>query len=188
MTLKEIELIVDESTETHKLVGNFKEDILKASEIIINALKKGNKVLACGNGGSALQAQHFTGELVGKFEKEEKKPLPAIALNTDSGNMTAIGNDYDFTLVFKRQIEALGKPGDVLICFSTSGNSENLIKAIEKIKDINTINLLGRDGGKMKGLGDLEIIIPSQSTARIQECHLLILHILAKLVENAFVK
>ena len=102
--------------------------------------------------------------------------------------MTSIGNDTNFNLVFKRQVEALGKKGDVLICFSTSGNSENLIKAVQGIKGITTINLLGRDGGKMKGVGDIEIIIPSNNTARIQECHLLILHILAKLVEDAFLK
>jgi D-sedoheptulose 7-phosphate isomerase len=188
MIQKEIDQIISDSIESHKLVKDHINEIISAANIIINALKKGNKVLACGNGGSALQAQHFTGELVGKFEKEEKKPLPAIALNTDSGNMTAIGNDYDFSLVFKRQIQALGKSGDVLICFSTSGNSKNLIKAIEKIKNIKTINLLGRDGGEMKGKGNLEVIIKSDNTARIQECHLLTLHILAKLVENAFIK
>ena len=188
MTQKEIEQNINESTETHNLTHNYNNEILKAAQIIITTLKKGNKVLACGNGGSALQAQHFTGELVGKFEKEEKKALPAIALNTDSGNMTAVGNDYDFSQVFKRQVQALGKPGDVLICFSTSGNSENLIQATNKIKNIKVINLLGRDGGKMKGTGDLDIIIESKSTARIQECHLLILHIWAKLVENAFTK
>ena len=183
-TIKEL---IDESIESHKLVYNFNNEILKSSQVIINALKMGNKIMTCGNGGSALQAQHFVGELVGNFEKE-KKALASIALTTDSGNMTSIGNDTNFNLVFKRQVEALGKKGDVLICFSTSGNSENLIKAVQGIKGITTINLLGRDGGKMKGVGDIEIIIPSNNTARIQECHLLILHILAKLVEDAFLK
>ena len=185
MTLEKIKEIINISTETHKLVHNFHDEIQKAAKIIIKALKQRNKIMTCGNGGSALQAQHFTGEIVGKFERD-KKALPGIALTTDAGNMTAIGNDANFNLVFKRQIEALGKKGDVLICFSTSGNSENLIKAIEDIKGITVINLLGRDGGKMKGLGNIEIIIPSDNTARIQECHLLILHIWAKLIEDSF--
>ena len=147
-----IKKIIDDSVETHKLVHGFNEEIEKAAEVIINALRNGNKVMACGNGGSASQAQHFTGELVGKFEKE-KKALAGIALTTDTGNMTAIGNDTDFNLVFRRQIEALGRKGDVLVCFSTSGNSQNLIKAIEDINGITIINLLGRNGGKMKGSG-----------------------------------
>lgn len=158
-------------------------DIIKASNIMINALRNGNKIITCGNGGSASQAMHFTGELVGRFLKE-RKPLASVCLNTDVVNMTAVGNDYGYDKIFRRQIEAIGKAGDVLVCFSTSGNSENLLQAVRNIKGINVINLLGKGGGKMKYKGDVDIIIRSNDTARIQECHLLILHILAKLIEN----
>jgi len=178
--------ILKESQAVQALIDTHLLQITIAAQIIIDALKKGNKVMACGNGGSALEAQHFIGELVGKFEKESKKPLPAIALTTDVGNITAIGNDYSFDLIFKRQIQALAKKGDVLICFSTSGNSQNIIKAVKDIKQIKTIALLGKGGGKMKGMCNVQIIINSQNTARIQESHLLILHILAKLIEDTF--
>jgi len=176
--------IINDSIETHKLMPQFKESIEKATNIMISALKKGNKIMICGNGGSASQAQHFAAELVGDFETK-RKGIPSISLTADTSNLTSIGNDYGFDYVFRRQIEAIGKSGDILICLSTSGNSRNVIKAIEKIKNIKVINLLGKDGGKMKGSGDIEIIIPSNNTARVQECHILILHIWAKLIEDA---
>lgn len=179
--------MINDSIKTHMLVNNFVEEIEKAIEIMINSLKQGNKILSCGNGGSAAQAQHFSAELVGRFEAE-RKAISSISLTTDTSNITALGNDYGFETVFKRQIEALGNQGDVLICLSSSGNSQNLIEAIleAKSKNIKIINLLGRDGGKMKRVGDVDIIIPVQNTARIQECHILILHIFAKLIEDYF--
>jgi len=184
MTQK-IKEIINDSIETHKLVNQFMEDIEEAANVMISALKKGNKILVCGNGGSASQAQHFTGELIGKF-LQDRRSLAGICLNTDTTNLTAIGNDYGIEKIFKRQVEGLGKQGDVLVCFSTSGNSENLVQAVTGIKDIQVINLLGMDGGKMKDIGDINIIIPSKSVPRIQECHLLILHIWAKLIEDSF--
>jgi len=184
---KEISEMIDGSLDGVVTVRKLMPQIEQAARIMIDALKKGNKILSCGNGGSASQAMHFTGELVGKF-LVDRKPLAGICLNADITNMTAIGNDYGYENIFKRQIEGIGKNGDVLICFTTSGNSENLINAVDKIKGINVINLLGRDGGKMKGTGDVDIIVNSNETPRIQECHLLILHILAKLIEDAYLK
>ena len=189
MSIEAIKKMIDDSIETHKTIHNQAEKIKKASEIIITGLKQGNKILSCGNGGSASQAQHFSAELVGKFEAE-RSAISSISLTTDTSNLTALGNDYGFNTVFKRQVEALGNPGDVLLCLTSSGNSQNLLEAISmaQSKDMKIINLLGRDGGKMKNMGNLDIIINSQNTARIQECHILILHIIAKLVENAFLE
>lgn len=164
----------------------FLTDLIEnAAKILIDAIKGGNKILVCGNGGSAAQAQHFSAELVGRFEAE-RNAMPAISLTTDTSNITALGNDYGFDYVFKRQVEALGKDGDVLFCLSTSGNSKNLIDAIPEArrKNMRVINLLGKDGGKMKGLGDLDLIVDSNNTARIQECHLLTIHMLAKILED----
>ena len=189
MSLEAIKKMIDDSIEAHKYVYNQAEKIKKASEIIITRLKQGSKILSCGNGGSASQAQHFSAELVGRFEAE-RSAIPSISLTTDTSNLTALGNDYGFNAIFKRQVEALGNPGDVLLCLTSSGNSQNLLEAISmaRSKDMKIINLLGRDGGKMKNTGDLNIIINSQNTARIQECHILILHILAKLIEDVFLK
>ena len=189
MSLETIKNMIDNSIETHKKVLDLVEDIEKASQILISSIKQGNKILSCGNGGSASQAQHFSAELIGRFEAE-RFALPSISLTVDTSNLTALGNDYGFENVFKRQVEALGNPGDVLLCLTSSGNSQNLLEAISmaRLKKMKIINLLGKDGGKMKNMGDLEIIINSQNTARIQECHILILHILAKLVEDAFLE
>lgn len=177
--------MVNDSVINVEKVKNLIPEIRKTADIMINALKKGNKIITCGNGGSASEAMHFSGELVGKF-LIDRKPLASVCLNTDITNMTAIGNDYGYDKIFKRQIEAIGKSGDVLVCFSTSGNSENLIQAVKNIKEINVINLLGKGGGRMKGTGNVDIIVESNEVPRIQECHLLILHILAKLIEDAF--
>jgi D-sedoheptulose 7-phosphate isomerase len=162
------------------------EDKLKnAIEIIYNALKSGNKILICGNGGSAADAQHFAAELVGRF-KLERRGFPAIALTTDTSILTALGNDYGFDIIFERQVEALGKEGDVLVGISTSGNSENVIRAVNKAKEmgIYTIGLLGKGGGKLKDIVDLALIVPSNDTARIQECHLTIYHVICEEVEK----
>jgi len=186
---KEIEKIIKENisckNEFLSQIGNIK----KVSEKIIECFKKGNKVLIFGNGGSAADAQHIAGELVGRF-KLERKALPAIALTTDTSILTAWSNDYDFSSVFERQVEALAKKGDVLIGLSTSGNSKNVVKALEKGKEIGTINisLTGGDGGKIKQAGDININVNSKITPRIQECHMLAYHIICELVEKGMEK
>jgi len=154
-------------------------------EKITECLERGNKILICGNGGSAADSQHFAAELVGRF-KLERKGLPAIALTTDTSILTAIGNDYGFDQIFERQVEALGKEGDILVGISTSGNSENVIRAVKKAKEIGiyTIGLLGKSGGKLKDLVDLSLVVPSNNTPRIQECHVLIYHIVCEEVEK----
>ena len=165
------------------------EDIQNTANLIVQAFKNGNKLLICGNGGSAADAQHISGELVDKF-MIERKGLPAIALTTDTSVITAWGNDKDFNEIFERQTEALGKPGDVLVGISTSGNSKNIVKAFNKAKGLNmkTISLTGKDGGEIKQLSDLNINVSHDSTPRIQEVHLVIYHIICELIEAEMFK
>lgn len=157
----------------------------EASELIAKAFTSGNKLMLCGNGGSAADSQHIAAEMTGRFIKD-RKPLPAIALTTDTSALTCIANDYSFEDVFARQIGALGRSGDVLIAISTSGNSGNVIKAMHVAKElgIKVIALSGHDGGQMKALANLSIIIPSQTTARIQEAHIFVGHLICGLVEK----
>jgi len=159
--------------------------IAKASRMITDSLNSGGKILICGNGGSAADSQHIAAELVGRF-KRERRALAAIALTTDSSILSSLANDYSFDRVFSRQVEALGSRGDLLILISTSGNSANLVEAARAAKDIGivTMALLGRDGGKVVGEVDFSIIVPSSDTARIQEGHMLIYHIICDLVEE----
>lgn len=161
------------------------EKILEVAKLMAEVFKKGGKLLVFGNGGSAADAQHLAGELVNRFKKE-RKPLAAIALTTDTSVLTAISNDYDYSLVFAKQVEALGKKGDVALGISTSGNSPNVLKALEVAKDLGlyTVGLSGGEGGKMKGLCDYLILVPSKETPRIQEGHLLFLHLVSELVEE----
>jgi len=181
--------MIDESIGAKKAVYEMIPLIEKAAELMILSLRDGGKILICGNGGSASQAQHFAGELVGRFEAE-RKGLPCISLATDTSILTSLGNDYGFDYVFARQVEALGDEGDILIGISTSGNSSNIIKAVEKARErgMKIITLIGKEGGKMKVLGDINLLIPAGNTARIQEAHLLILHILAKIIEESIGK
>jgi len=160
--------------------------VAKVSEVLVEALEEGNKVLLFGNGGSAADAQHIAAELVGRFAFD-RRALPALALSVNTSCVTAIGNDYGFDLVFSRQIEALGRPGDVAIGISTSGNSPNVIGAITVARQIGlrTIALTGCTGGKLKNAADYCISVPSSETPRIQECHILIGHIISELVEKA---
>ncbi len=153
--------------------------------LIVDRLKGGKTIFACGNGGSATDSMHLCEELVGRY-RDNRRPLPAVSLNTDSSVLTCIGNDYGFDAIFSRQIEALGKEEDILVGFSTSGNSENIALAFEKAraKGVTTILLSGKDGGKIKAIADHSIIIPSDNTARIQELHTFILHAWLELVEN----
>lgn len=187
MHSEKIKELISDSIEAIKTVDNLVEDIEKAAEMMIDSLNQGNKILTCGNGGSAAQAQHLASELIGRFEAQ-RKAISSISLTTDTSNLTSIGNDYGFISIFKRQIEAIGKENDVLFCFTTSGDSPNIIEAINtaKLKKMKIISLLGREGGKTKGTGNIDIIVPLKNTARIQECHTLILHILSKLIEDSF--
>lgn len=162
--------------------------VAQAVEMVLDALRGGNKVLLCGNGGSASDAQHIAAELVGRYTRE-RPGYPAVALTTDTSNLTAIGNDYGFDRVFERQVEALGKRGDVLIAISTSGNSPNVLRAVEKARElgVSIIGLAGRDGGALAEAVDLSLVAPHQETARIQELHITIGHIICDLVEAALV-
>ncbi len=165
------------------------DDIARAIDITVKTLQSGQKILSCGNGGSAADAQHFSAELVCRFERE-RPGLPAIALTTDSSALTAISNDYSYKELFARQIDALGQSGDCLLAISTSGNSANVIRAIEAAHDkgMNVIALTGRDGGRMAKLlidSDVEIRVPADNTARIQEVHLLTIHCLCHQIDES---
>ncbi len=153
---------------------------------LTDALAKGNKVLVMGNGGSAADAQHFAAELVGRFLLE-RRALPAVALTTDTSILTAVGNDYGFDEVFRRQVEALGCAGDVVVGISTSGNSENVFRALEAARDAGcvTVGLLGRDGGRIAPMVDIPLTIPSGYTPYIQEAHVTIIHLVCDLVEQS---
>ena len=159
--------------------------VAKVSEILVNALKQGNKALLFGNGGSAADAQHIAAELVGRFAFD-RPALPALALSVNSSCVTAIGNDYGFNRVFSRQLEALARPGDIAIAISTSGNSTNVLHAISTARKIGlkTIGLTGRSGGNLRNAVDYCICVPSNETPRIQECHILVGHIISELVER----
>lgn len=160
--------------------------IAEMSSLITSALMNGNKLLVMGNGGSAADSQHFVAEIVGRF-KMERKALPAIALSTDTSILTAIGNDYGFESIFSRQVEALAAPGDIVVGLSTSGNSPNVQKALNAARQrgCRTIGLLGKDGGSIKEVCDLALVVPSTDTPRIQEGHITIIHIVCDLVEKA---
>jgi D-sedoheptulose 7-phosphate isomerase len=160
--------------------------VAKVSEILVGAFDQGNKALLFGNGGSAADAQHIAAEFVGRFAFD-RPALPALALSTNSSCITAVGNDYGFDLVFSRQIEALGRPGDVAIGISTSGNSPNVLRGVSVAQKmgLHTIALTSQSGGKLKNAVDYCICVPSNETPRIQECHILIGHIISELVEQA---
>jgi len=162
--------------------------IVTAAEAVHNTLRGGGKVLSCGNGGSAGDAQHFSSEMINRFELE-RRGLPAIALTTDTSTLTSIANDYDYSQVFSRQVLALGTGGDILLAISTSGNSANVVAAAAAAhdRDMRVIALTGADGGRLGGMlnaADIEIRVPSASTARIQEVHLLVIHCLCDLVDQ----
>lgn len=159
--------------------------VAKAAALITESLRSGHHLYACGNGGSAADASHFTTELLCRL-KDDRAPLPAIALTADSSFLTATSNDYGYEHVFARQVQGLGKPGDILVAISTSGNSTNVLRALEVAKEcqVKTVTLLGKDGGPCAGLADAEIIVPLESTARIQEVHQVIIHTLCLIIEH----
>jgi len=171
-----------------KAAGKLVDPIQQAGDKIVQCMLNNGKILSCGNGGSAADAQHFSAELVNRFEKE-RPGLPAFALTTDSSTLTAIANDYDYNQIFSKQITALGQPGDVLLAISTSGNSANVLEAINASheREMIIVALTGKDGGSIARLlkeQDIEIRIPSNRTARIQEVHLLVIHCLCDFIDT----
>ena len=184
-------MILEEINDHQQLIQQVKDtllpDIETACNMITGAIKNGKKVLLAGNGGSAADAQHIAAELSGRFVKH-RKALPGIALTVDTSALTAIANDYGYHHVFSRQVEALAAKGDLFIGISTSGNSQGILNAFETAKKMNckTLGLSGCAGGKMNGICDLNIIVPSAVTARIQEMHILIGHVLCKAVDDLF--
>jgi len=173
------------ATETLRALSSLEPQMAQAADVIDQCLRAGNKLLVCGNGGSAADASHFATELVVRFAKD-RRALPAICLTSDSGILTAAGNDYGFDEVFARQVSAFGIAGDVLICLTTSGKSKNLIRALEeaKTRKLKTVAFLGRDGGSTVGIADLDLLVKSDSTARVQEAHQLLLHVLCEVIES----
>jgi D-sedoheptulose 7-phosphate isomerase len=181
--MKPISELLDVLSKSQQL-----EPLIDATgRVIVDCLKRGGKLFSCGNGGSAADAMHLAQELVGRY-KVNRRALPAICLNSDVTALTCIGNDYGYDQVFSRQLSAFARPGDVLVGFSTSGNSPNVLAtfAVAKALKVTTILLTGRDGGQARGMCDYELIIPSQNTARIQEVHTLVLHSWLDVVEPEF--
>ena len=179
---------IEESILTKQLlIESGLSDIEQAAVLLIEAVNTSKKILWCGNGGSAADAQHLATELMGSMSDHDRKPIPSIALTTDSSFITAWANDTDFNSIFSRQIQGIGETGDVLIGISTSGNSENVINAIRQanFKKLKTITLTGKTAGKIDGLADITIKVPSDNTQRIQECHIMIGQILCSLVEES---
>lgn len=172
-------------TRTFGSLGELKSSVHVAAERAARAMQADRKLMFCGNGGSAADAQHLAAELVGRLVRD-RRALPGLALSTDSSALTCIGNDFGFDEVFARQVEGLGRAGDVLIAISTSGNSPNVVRAVEVAKPmgIYTVGFLGRDGGKLAPLVDLPLVVPSDETARIQEAHIFLGHVMCALIEK----
>ncbi len=182
-----LEELIQHRNTIDTLIKGLVSNIEMGCKMVTDVLTAGGKVLIAGNGGSAADAQHIAAELTGRYVKE-RVALPAIALTVDTSAITAISNDYGFNKVFSRQLAALARPGDLFIAISTSGNSENVIDALRTAKELNckTIGLSGRDGGQMNNLCDLNIVVDNDTTARIQEMHILIGHIFCKAVDEIF--
>ena len=182
-----IEKIIQDSVDVKQLILNDKpliENIQKAAQTCVESLKRGGKIHFCGNGGSASDAQHLAAELSGRFYYD-RTPLNAEALHVNASYLTAVANDYSFEMVYARMLEASAKNGDVLVAISTSGNSANILKTVEKAKEmgVTTIGMTGETGGKMKGCCDILLNVPSQCTPRIQESHIMIGHIICEIIE-----
>ncbi len=167
------------------VINTMEEKLETASALAVETLRNGNKILLCGNGGSAADAQHIAAELTGRY-KTERRGLPGIALTTDTSALTAIGNDYGYDRVFDRQVQALANKGDLLIGISTSGNSKNIINALKVAREMGckTLGLSGRDGGAMNELCDINLVVPSDNTPRIQEMHILFGHTICQIIDN----
>lgn len=177
------------ANQTLQALFDLDAQVAKAADLIEESLRAGNKLLVCGNGGSAADASHFATEFVVRFTKD-RPAYPAICLSGDGGLLTAAGNDYGFDEVFARQVAAFGLEGDVLICLTTSGKSRNVERALEEAKahKLKTIAFLGRDGGSTIGMADVDLLVRSDSTARIQEAHQLLLHVLCETIESRLAK
>ena len=175
---------IEAATQTLRALSSLEPQMAQAADVMDQCLRTGNKVLVCGNGGSAADASHFATELVVRFAKD-RRALPAICLTSDSGILTAAGNDYGFDEIFARQVAAFGLPGDVLICLTTSCKSRNVVRALEEAKGrkLRSIAFLGRDGGLSTGIADIDVLVRSDSTARVQEAHQLLLHVLCETIE-----
>lgn len=176
-----------ETISTLQALSALRPQIDQAGDLILRTLQAGRKLILCGNGGSAAEAQHFSTELVGRFFKN-RRSLPAVALSADGTLVTCIGNDYGYDAVFSRQIEGLAQPGDLVVVLTSSGNSGNILAALATAKKLglDTIALLGRGGGKAKGLATCELIMPGNSGAAAQECHLFLVHHFCERVDAAF--
>jgi len=189
--IDKIEIIKNHLLESLNVKNRILEDnklvvkIAEASDLIINSVNKGGKVMWCGNGGSAADAQHLSAELIARLNFN-RKPIASIALTTDTSFLTAWSNDIDFSSIFSRQVEGLGRSDDVFIGISTSGNSKNILEAIKSAneKNIKTIAFLGKDGGKIKSHADISIVVPSENTQHIQESHITIGHIICDIIER----
>ena len=185
------ELIIQRGAETADLIENFCTDraktVARIAETMVKSIRSGGKILIIGNGGSAADAQHFAAELINRFLME-RRPLPGLALTTDSSNLTSIANDYSFEQVFAKQVEALGKEGDVLLALTTSGSSPNILKALERAnaQSMATVSLTGPDSGRLAELCDICLTVPNPATPRIQEVHHLVLHLVAEIIEIQF--
>ncbi len=175
---------INDSVRMLKSLKNIEPQVSRAADLIGECFRTGRKLLVCGNGGSAADASHFATELVVRFTKD-RRALPAICLASDSGILTAAGNDYGFDEIFARQVAAFGVPGDVLICLTTSGKSKNVMRALQeaKARKLKTIAFLGRDGGSTIGIADIDLLVKDDSTARIQEAHQLVIHVLCEIIE-----
>jgi len=180
-----IERIWDEHVHVAKALHALAGEVDRVVRLIAASMAQGGVLLVCGNGGSAADAQHIAAELTGRFFRD-RKPLPALALHGNTSSLTAIGNDYGYDEVFAREVGAHGRKGDVLLAISTSGNSRNVLRAIEVARDkgMAVIGLTGSDGGKMRDLCDVCLCVPSASTPRIQECHILVGHTICELLEE----
>ncbi len=188
MSRDRIRTYLNDSADLKRVIADtLADDIDKAIDTVRQSLKNKGKLLLIGNGGSAADAQHIAAELVGRY-KNERESLPAIALTVDTSALTAIGNDYGFDEIFSRQIEGLGHKADVLLAISTSGQSENVIRGVQQaqVMGIQTIGLLGKTGGKLKDMVDIPLVIPSSDTARIQEAHITLGHIICEILDDEF--
>ncbi len=189
MTVDRVRTYLEATAETARRTAEAcAEDVVRAAELLVETLRSGGKVLLCGNGGSAADSQHLAAEFVSALTRERVRPaMPALALTTDTSILTAVANDFGFEGVFARQVEALGRPGDVLVGISTSGRSPDVLRAVEvaRARGLRTVGLTGADGGELADLVDVAIRVPSAETSHIQECHIAIGQLLAFLAEDA---
>jgi D-sedoheptulose 7-phosphate isomerase len=176
-----------ETTRTLQALGQIRAAIDQAGQLILQTLRGGGKLLVCGNGGSAAEASHFATELVGRYAKS-RRPLPAVALSSDGSLLSCIGNDFGFEQAFARQVAGLGRPGDLVVAITSSGNSANIVAALQEAKKlgISSLAFLGRGGGQAKGLATCELIVPGKSGAAAQEAHLFLIHHFCELIDSAF--